>query len=300
MRSNWLGVLAVLLVAYSAQAVNVNYIGSGSGNNFSVTGNWSAYPAASGDTFYIGVTNNTAVNRAKINITNTFSQARIHSQTGYGTGTSYAEVLSGTTLKASTTYIGNPANLNFDGSLILRSGAGMDTMAPNSGAMYVGGETSGMVGELFVEAGAALFRQNNIQLGTYGRMQFIFGANSVSTLSTIGTNAVDNTLNGLLQVDLAALTATTGTYTLIDSTNSNRLIKGSLYTWLNGVGGSYTNTGSYSNSNFQVLSGGTKQWSIALADGGKDLTLTVIPEPTTISLFVVAGLGAFVMRRMAR
>jgi|GEM_PF-2302497 len=301
MRSKWLGVLTVLLVAYSAQAVTVNYIGSGSGNNFSVTGNWfgASYPAASGDTFYIGVTNNTEVNRAKINITNTFSQARIHSQTGYGQGMSYAEVLSGTTLKASTTYIGNNANAAFDGSLILRSGAGMDTLAPNSGAMFVGGNTSGMIGELFVEAGAALFRQNHIELGTYGRMQFIFGSNSVSTLSTVGTNVVDNTLNGLLQVDLAALTATTGTYTLIDSTNSNRLINGSLYTWLNGVGGSFTNTGSYSNSNFQVLNGGTKQWSIALADGGKDLALTVIPEPTTISLFVVAGIGAFALRRIA-
>lgn len=302
MKAKWIIIGMALAAAAGVQAATVNYIGSGSGNNFSVTGNWfgASYPAAANDTFYIGVTNNTAVNRAKINITNTFSQARIHSQTGYGVGMSYAEVLSGTTLKASTTYIGNNANAAFDGSLILRSGAGMDTMAPNSGAMFVGGESAGMVGELFVEAGAALFRQNNIQLGAYGRMQFIFGTNSVSTLSTVGTNVVDNTLNGLLQVDLAALTAKTGTYTLIDSTNSNRLIKGSLYTWLNGVGGSYTNTGSYSNSNFQVLNGGTKQWSIALADGGKDLTLSVIPEPTTISLFVVAGIGAFVMRRIAR
>ena len=291
---------AVMIIAAYSESATVNYIGSGSGNNFSVTGNWNAYPAASGDTFYIGVTNNTAVNRAKINITNTFLQARIHSQTGYGVGMSYAEVLSGTTLKASTTYIGNPANLNFDGSLILRSGAGMDTMAPNSGAMYVGGETNGMVGELFVEAGASLFRQNNIQLGAYGRMQFIFGTNSVSTLSTIGTNVIDNTLNGLLQVDLAALTATTGTYTLIDSTNSNRLIKGSLYTWLNGVGGSYTNTGSYSNSNFQVLNGGTKKWTLALADGKQDLTLTVIPEPATIGMLGLGTLAVFFLRRMTR
>jgi hypothetical protein len=213
---------------------------------------------------------------------------------------SYAEVLSGTTLKASTTYIGNNANAAFDGNLILRSGAGMDTMAPNSGGMFVGGNTPGMVGELFVEAGAALFRENHIELGTYGRMQFIFGADSVSTLRTVGTNVVDNTLNGLLQVDLGALTATSGTYTLIDATNSNRLIKGSLYTWLNGVGGSYTNTGSYSNVNFQVLNGGTKQWSIALADGGQDLTLTVIPEPATLGLFVIAGASCLMFRRLNR
>jgi hypothetical protein len=131
-------------------------------------------------------------------------------------------------------------------------------------------------------------------------MQFIFGTNSVSTLSTIGTNVIDNTLNGLLQVDLAALTATTGTYTLIDSTNSNRLIKGSLYTWLNGVGGSYTNTGSYSNSNFQVLNGETKKWTLALADGKQDLTLTVIPEPATIGMLGLGTLAVFFLRRMTQ
>jgi hypothetical protein len=78
------------------------------------------------------------------------------------------------------------------------------------------------------------------------------------------------------------------------------LIKGSLYTWLNGVGGSYTNTGSYSNSNFQVLNGETKKWTLALADGKQDLTLTVIPEPATIGMLGLGTLAVFFLRRMTQ
>lgn len=299
--------MAAMMGVVSVQAANRNFTGlSGANMNFSTAGNWDVAPVAA-DGVYVAVTNingsaTSAGSRAKIDsgFSTQLGTVRIHSQTGYGQGMSYAEVASGGLLKASNLNVGNSGNPAFDGNLILRSGGSIDTAAANSGTFSIGGETPGMVGEMFVEAGAALFRESRVELLAYGKMTFQFGSNSVSTLQTARTTAgVQNTLNGLLLVDLAALT-TDGTYTLVNSSSANLLIGGTMRTWLDSIGGSYTNTGNFANANFQVLNGGTKKWTLALADGNQDLTLTVIPEPTTISMLMMAGAGALLIRRMSR
>jgi hypothetical protein len=298
MRKIWSGVVAVLMVAGSVQAANRNFTGvSGANMNFSTAGNWDGAPVAA-DNVLIAVTNingsaTSAGNRAKVDsgFSTQLGTVRIHSQTGYGQGMAYAEVLSSGLLKAANLNVGNAGNAAFDGNLILRSGGSIDTAAANSGTFTVGGETNGMVGEMFVEAGAALFRESRVDLFTYGKMTFQFGSNSVSTLQTIRTTAgAQNTLNGLLLVDLAALT-TDGTYTLINSSSANLLIGGTMRTWLDSVGGSYSNSGDFANANFQVIGGNGKQWTLALADGGQDLTLTIVPVVFTLTGSVTGGNG---------
>jgi hypothetical protein len=288
---------AGLLAAGSLQAAVVYFTGaSGVDNNFSTVANWSAFPAVSGDTPQIAVTNingiaTSASNPAKVNAgwTNTFGTARIYSQTGYGQGMAYAEVMSGGLLKASILEVGNSGNVAFDGTLTLRSGGSIDTLANNTGSFKIGGETSGMVGDMVVEAGAALFREPSLNLFTYGTLTFVCNSNSLSTLNTVRTTAgSSNLLNGLIQVDLSALT-TAGTYTLVNSSSTNLLIAGSMRTWLDSVGGSYSNSGDFANANFQVIGGNGKQWTLALADGNQDLTLTVIPVYT---LTVNSGTGS--------
>jgi hypothetical protein len=278
---------------------------SGVDNNFSTAGNWDVAPAVAGDNVWIAVTNingiaTSAGNPAKVDAggTNTFGAARIFSQTGYGQGMAYAEVLSGGLLKAANLEVGNSANAAFDGSLTLRSGGSIDTAAPNSGSFKIGGETSGMVGNVMVEAGAALFRQSALNLFTYGTLTFVCDSNSLSTLNTIRTTTgTSNLLNGLIQVDLSAQT-TAGTYTLINSSSANLLIAGSMRTWLDSVGGSYSNSGDFANANFQVIGGNGKQWTLALADSNRDITLTVIPEPATIGMLGLGTLVVFLVRRM--
>jgi lysophospholipase L1-like esterase len=49
-------------------------------------------------------------------------------------------------------------------------------------------------------------------------------------------------------------------------------------TWLDGQGGSYSNTGNYANTNFAVLNAGNAEWALSPADGNQDLIFTVIPK----------------------
>lgn len=209
-------------------------------------------------------------------------------------GTAYLAVQSGATLRSSNLYMGNVNQSGWNGDLTLKTGGSIVGSA--GGTLFVG-TTASSTGKLTLEHGASL-SFSILNLATNGTMQFIFGTNSVTTFNANkATGGGTNLLNGLIQVDLGDLTAS-GTYTLLNSTTN--AMNGAMYTWLNGAGGSVSNNGTWANANFEVLNGGTKKWTLALADGNKDLTLTVIPEPTTISLFVVAGIGAFVMRRIAR
>ena len=294
--------LAVLATMVGAASVSASIFTGASGlnKNFSTAGNWDVVPTNGALIDAFGVTNASVSSPAIVDSawTNTVANVKLHSVTGYGSGTSYVEVVSGGNFKVTSLAVGNAANAAFDGVLTVRKGGAITNMFANSGVLSIGGGTAGMVGKMFVEAGASL-RQTRVDLNQYGLLSFTFDSNSVSTLNLSGTSVLTNKLDGLLQVDLAALT-TSGTYTLINSTNSNLLIGGTMRTWLDGVGGSYTNTGDFANANFQVLNGGTKKWTLALADGNQDLTLTVIPEPTTISLFIVAGIGAFALRRVVR
>lgn len=291
--------VAAMMVASVSQAA-VFTGASGLNKNFSTAGNWDVVPTNGAAIDMIGVTNASVSSPAIVDSAwnTTVANVKLHSGTGYGSGTSYVEVVSGGNFKVSGIAVGNAINAAFDGVLTVRKGGAVTNTFGNSGALIIGGGTAGMVGKMFVEAGASL-KQTRVDLNQYGLLSFTFDSNSVSTLNLTGTSVFTNKLDGLLQVDLAALT-TSGTYTLINSTNSNLLIGGTMRTWLDSVGGSYSNNGDFAHANFAVLNGGTKKWTLSLADGNKDINLTVIPEPTTISLFVVAGIGAMMLRRMTR
>ncbi|MCF7817594.1 MAG: hypothetical protein K9M54_06910, partial [Kiritimatiellales bacterium] len=69
------------------------------------------------------------------------------------------------------------------------------------------------------------------------------------------------------------------------------LIGGALRTWLDGNGGSYSGSGSYAGSNFTVLNGDGKDWTLSLADGNQDLTLTVSGGPLGIYAAWAASYG---------
>ena len=114
--------------------------------------------------------------------------------------------------------------------------------------------------------------------------------------SSKNTAGEANTLDGLLQVDLGALT-TVGSYTLVDSSSANLLIAGGLLTDLTAAGGSITNVSQ--STRFNVLNEGNIEWNLATADGGQDLVLnvTAIPEPATVGLFAAAAAGLLVLRR---
>lgn len=209
--------------------------------------------------------------------------------------TAYLAVQSNATLRSSNLYMGNVAQSGWNGDLTLKTGG---SIVGSAGAtLFVGTTNYSSTGKLTLEKGASL-SFSILNLATNGTMKFIFGTNSVTTFNankpSVGST---NLLNGLIQVDLDALTAS-GTYTLLDS--KTNIMTGTMYNWLDGLGGSVSNNGNFTSANFEVLNGGTKKWTLALADNKKDLVLTVIPEPTTISLFVVAGIGAFVMRKIAR
>jgi hypothetical protein len=212
-------------------------------------------------------------------------------------GTAYVDIQSGGTLRAQNLQLGSLTQGTYGGNLTLKTGGTLMGTATNanSGLTSIGFMGAGL---LTVEAGAAYLGNANLTLGTNGTMKFIFGANSVSTFNVHKKDAVGSTiLNGLIQVDLGTLT-TSGTYTLINGISNT--LTGTTYDWLTLNGGSVSNNGTWADANFAVLNGEGKKWTLALADNNHDLNLTVIPEPTTISLFVVAGIGAMMLRRMTR
>ncbi len=271
----WLTVgMAALLGAGVAQAsVNTLFTGAGADQNFSNTNNWDTVPVAN-DHVQIAANGTSSGSPAVVDpgfSTDYLGFARIYSGGAGGTGMAYAEVASGATLKSILIEVGNAGNAAYSGTLTLRTGGATVAKYVNSGSFKIGGAAAGFV---TVEPGVS-FSQTYLSLNSYGTLTFELGADSVSTFAaTKSTAGVANTLDGLLQVDLAAL-ENEGVYTLIDSANPDLLIAGAMKTWLDGEGGSFSGTGNDSNATFQVLNGGTMDWTLSLEDGGQDLVLAV-------------------------
>ncbi|MGZ0654570.1 hypothetical protein ACWPKO_16860 [Coraliomargarita sp. W4R53] len=266
--------------------------------NFSNADNWDAMPE-NGDTIEISASGTSNINPAIINSSFNvdFGGAKIFSSGGNGTGMSYVEIVSGGELVASYVDVGNASNIYFNGTLTLRSGGAMAARYLNSGGLTVGGNSAGTIGVMTVEDGAT-FSHANLKLNAYGTLTFKLGASSTSTfISSQSITGNANVLDGLLQVDLDALT-TTGSYTLIDSSSDNLLISGALHSDLISAGGSIT-SGSQSN-HFNVLNQGDIEWNLTIGDGGRDLILNVtsIPElSTSVALFGSFALTVCVTNR---
>ncbi|MGZ0654569.1 hypothetical protein ACWPKS_03090 [Coraliomargarita sp. W4R72] len=278
--------LTVLLV--SALLVNLaraqNFTGAElSDQNFSTTGNWDTggLPVDEADVS-ISANATTELTPALINGEWTLGTVRVNSL-NFGTGgfgMAYAEIKSGGILRSKILYIGSNSNAAYDGNLTVRNGGSLESDAQNSGVFSIGGASDGMVGVVLIEDGAAI-EHSRIALEAYGEMTFEFGASSVSTFNALKDNSGrTNLLNGLLQVDLAAL-STVGSYTLINSNNANLLLSGQLVDDLATSGGTITSAGE--SSSFNVLNAGNAVWNLTTADGGQDLifNVTSIPEPST-------------------
>jgi hypothetical protein len=272
-----------MLVSLHTTAATVTFTGaSGIDKKFSTTANWTAFPA-SGDIAHIAITNTSGMammstNPALLDSSMTLGTLRVYSQTGYGLGRSYMKIKSGGKLTVTTVAIGNPGNAAFDGMLTLASGGSLSNAYPNSGSLTIGGDTDGMYGRLIAESGA-VFRQTSLTLCTNGTLVYVFGTNAVSTLTTTRSTAgATNILNGRIVVDLSALT-TGGSYTLIDSSSTNLLLQGALYTWLSSVGGARSGDGSYQDNHFVVLNGNNARWTLCYTNGQQDLVLNITILP---------------------
>ncbi len=270
--------LFAMMIALQSSAATVYFTGaSAADNKFSTGANWTAFPA-SGDIAQIAVTNFsgvavTAGNPALLDSAMTLGTLRVYSQTGYGLGRSYVKIKSGGKLTATTVAVGNSANALFDGMLVLETGGSLSNAYSNSGSLTIGGDSSGMFGRLVVEPDAA-FRQTSLSLCTNGTLVFVFGTNSVSTLVTTRTTAgATNVLNGRVVVDLSAVKSS-GSYTLIDSSSGNLLLRGELFNWLYAAGGARSGDGSYEDSHFVVLNGNFARWTLSYVNQ-QDLVLTV-------------------------
>jgi len=278
---------------------------SGDNNLFSNTENWSTFPT------YSGSGNRPNFNNPLVAATSAGNPGQLDAafnlllEGGFAngflapdaTGTSYIEVLDGAEFRAVNLTIGSQNVSTRHGQLTLKSGSGLRPSTFNSGVLRVGSPAAA-TGRLIVESGLAEFGFSNLDLCTNGTITLKFGAASVSSfVSTKSTSKADLILDGVIEVDLAAL-ETWGTYTLIQSSHNDTVMTGDLATWLTGEGGSFTWTGSYNGANFKVLNGGDLRWTLSSADNGGTLNLNVIPEPATVGLFIVSGVGLLAARRL--
>jgi hypothetical protein len=146
-------------------------------------------------------------------------------------------------------------------------------------------------------------------LGTGGTVEWKAGSNSFTTL-TLRSTTNASLFDGKLGFDLGSLT-TGGTFTVVNTNNGGvtpSAITGGLFTseefgFNNVIDGSISGTGSVSSTHYEFTNADNWNWSLALADSGRDLQLTVtaIPEPSTFAALAgIAALGLVSLRRRRR
>lgn len=311
-RNGFRGLVLMCCVLFSVAqvdgaATNGTFSGADAGNNlFSDTDNWSQFPAPDGTT------------RPKLNSpveagTSVANPGQLDAAfntllpDGFGnafvspnaSGSAVIEVLDGAEFKAINLSIGNGNVTSRSGQLTLKSGSSLNSLTPNNGTLTVGGVAgTASPANLIADAGVTEFTFANLKLGGSGVMTYNFGTDSVSTFTSEKSNgAATLLLDGMIQVDLSAGPAD-GTYTLIDSSHVDTTMTGALATWLTSEGGSFSSTGSYAGSNFEVLNGGTTEWTLSSDNGGGTLNLTVIPEPGTLGLVLLSSTVLLGIRRL--
>ena len=296
----------VMLQSYGQTTVNGVFSGADAANNlFSNPNNWTAFPtwSGTGSKPTLQVNGTTSANPAQLDAA---FNALLPSGFGVNVmvapgvaGTAYMEVLDGAELRATQINInwgtGQPSR---NGQLTLKSGSVLTPDLVNNGALGIG-QSGGGTGKLIVENNVD-FKFSNLILGPNGTLTYVFGTNSVSTFNSTKSNgAATMTLDGVIQLDLTALTQA-GTYTLITSSDVDTTMSGAFATWLTGEGGQFSGHGSYDGVNFEVLSGGNVDWTLSSADGGSTLNFTVIPEPATAGLSVISAMGLCLFRYTVR
>ncbi|MCC5844991.1 MAG: PEP-CTERM sorting domain-containing protein [Verrucomicrobia bacterium] len=297
----------LLLAAYQPlHADNVIFTGEGADNLWSTTGNWTTFPVAGNELSSFTLDNATAANPAIVdsgfNVTMGVVRIESFEAANDPSGRVYVEIADGGTLRTRNVIVGQGGRAAYQGSLTLRSGGAITndgTGGLDPGFLQIGHSTSASNTPanrsfLTVESGATL-QAPRIDLRLGGVITFQFGTDSVTTLQTTRASEGQNVLDGLLQVDLANLEVMQ-TYSLITNPNAGVTIGGSLRTWLDTESGAFSGTGSFANSNFEVLNGGSFDWTLSLDNNNQDLVLTVIPEPGTLGLVAIAGLVTYLTR----
>jgi lysophospholipase L1-like esterase len=274
----WIGVLCIA-GAMSASAVNRYFTGAGADNNFSTAENWDAAPVSS-DSIFILTEATTAEQPAILDAGFTADLYTINAQNTNSAlnANTYMEVASGVNRIYSNLNVGSFGGGTHRNYLTLKSGSRLANKYANGGGTTIGKDAAFRSGQMTLEPDVS-FQTAILTVNPYGTVTFEFGTNSVSTLATSKTDSGGaNTIDGLIQVDLAALT-TEGSYTLIDSSSTNLLMAGALKIWLDGEGGSVSGTGSFATNHFEVLNAGNADWTHSLADSNQDLIFTVAPNP---------------------
>ena len=307
MRKIKLVLTGVAAIAAAASVQAVMWTNGVSGDMlFSTASNWTNGLVPTGGDVFSGAKGTTAAKHALVdpafNIGGTNGYLGNATITASSISTAYVDIQSGAVLRVQNLSLGNSVHAGWDGNVTVKSGGSLNSWGPvgtnvNSGNVTIGTSTGLGAGMLTIEAGAGYVGNSALTLNANGTIKFMFGANAVTMFNTSrSTVGATNTLNGLIQVDLGAYTGGAGTYTLINGITN--VLAGALYDTLSG--GSISGTGTYSSANFAVLNGGAQQWTLGLADGNKDVVLTLIPEPATLGLFAVSGAVVILLRRMRR
>lgn len=290
--------IALFLFPFGIEAQQVFFDNASPDNgNFSNPGNWEGgvLPGAAANlSFREDAT--TAISPAIVDPawTGTGGTTRIWAHHGV-----FVEIDAAGVLRANNLMVGweNSDFDNRDGFIHLKSGGSIISNATIGGRLDVGVGASN--GTIVVDPDAT-FRYGRLILGGNGKVQFNFGEDTVTTFVNIqtGTTNDEYALNGLIAVDLAALT-TVGTYTLMESTIPT--ITGDMATWLDGTGGSFSGVGDgvWGGGVFETINAaGFDGWTLALANDGRNLEFTVIPEPRIYGALI--GMFAFLLVLLRR
>jgi hypothetical protein len=254
------------LVTGAVQAANVVFTATGD-CNFSTAANWDQVPVSKD---ILRSVNGTSASKPALvdpACSVDFGNAYISPSAA---GTAVVEVPSGAKLKAVNLYVGHNLQPIMGGQVTVRTGG---ALAGQFGKIIIGAKGKGL---LTVEPGVDLFWPG-LDIGPSGTLTVQFGADSVATLKCDSKKEGQNTLDGLIQADLAQLKQA-GDYVLLDA--AAQQIGGALRLWLESQGGSFSGSGDFTGTNFSVLNGGNWSWTIKLDDKNRDLVLIVIPAIT--------------------
>jgi dienelactone hydrolase len=271
MKINRLLYLLVFAMSGPVVAGNAEFTG-GHSARFSDPSSWSRFPEK-GDHITVSADATSADSPAVVDsaFVTALGLVRIYSTSAMGIGTACVEIQENAVLKALAVIVGNPANKAFDGRLVVSRGAGVEPSYANSGQLQIGGDESGMDGEVIVRAGAQQLSHAALNIGKSGTLTFEFGASNVTPFSVTqrirpGTNQLD----GRIVVNLAELRQA-GRYELVDGSDSQVSIGGALSGWLDESGGAVLGTGDFQSDHFAVTGGGTWPWRLTVENN--DLVL---------------------------